>query len=36
LITSSERPLSAAARTLVQLVTDRHPASRPQRTGDGG
>ncbi|MDX6257168.1 MAG: hypothetical protein QOJ11_3502 [Frankiales bacterium] len=31
LITSSERPLSAAARTLVQLVTDSIPASEPQR-----
>ncbi|MDX6244491.1 MAG: hypothetical protein QOE76_2214 [Frankiales bacterium] len=35
LITSSEHPLSAAARTLVQLITDRHPASRAQRAGDG-
>jgi DNA-binding transcriptional LysR family regulator len=31
LITSSERPLSAAARTLVQLATESHPVG-----GDGG
>jgi DNA-binding transcriptional LysR family regulator len=31
LITASERPLSAAARALAQLVASRYPASRPRR-----